>query len=360
LNGQAAAAGGRPAPRPEGLSVAEAFAEFWRRGVQHFRDERVIDRFDQATKAVTPVCGHLPAASFGLGEMEDVRLGLLGRKPPLARGYINALMSAVKQVVAWLHAHKLVSAAVLADARALKALGPGDGGRETGPVPPVEEWVVEATLPHLSPTVAAMVRVQRLTGARPGELCAMRPKDVSRAPAERVVVPGTGRSVSAQAVGDRLVWLYCPGAHKNLRRGKPRVIAVGPEAQAVLGPLLERRASGEFVFRPADALSPARCEALGVRDYYTVRSFRTAIRRAVARANRLRQEAAAKGAGGPVVLLPPWHPHQLRHAAAEEIADVLDADAAGAALGHSASRRALDSYVLASIRKAAEAAAKVG
>ncbi len=45
---------------------------------------------------------------------------------------------------------------------------------------PVEDSTVEATLPYLSAVVADMIRLQRLTGMRPGEVCAVRPCDVDR------------------------------------------------------------------------------------------------------------------------------------------------------------------------------------
>ena len=44
----------------------------------------------------------------------------------------------------------------------------------------LEDAVVEATLPYLPDIVADMVRVQRLTGARPGEACSLRPADIDR------------------------------------------------------------------------------------------------------------------------------------------------------------------------------------
>lgn len=47
-------------------------------------------------------------------------------------------------------------------------------------VKPVENAVVEATLPHLPEIVADMVRFQRLTGTRPGEVCGLRPADIDR------------------------------------------------------------------------------------------------------------------------------------------------------------------------------------
>ena len=52
--------------------------------------------------------------------------------------------------------------------------------RETVPVKPVADAVIDATLPTLPPVVADMVRLQRLTGCRPAEVCILRPCDVDR------------------------------------------------------------------------------------------------------------------------------------------------------------------------------------
>ena len=50
--------------------------------------------------------------------------------------------------------------------------------RETAPILPVDDAVVDATLPHLPAVVADMVRLQRLDRLRPGEVCSLRPCDV--------------------------------------------------------------------------------------------------------------------------------------------------------------------------------------
>lgn len=47
--------------------------------------------------------------------------------------------------------------------------------RETEPVKPVADAVVDVTLPYVLPPVRAMIQVQRLTAMRPGEVCLMRP-----------------------------------------------------------------------------------------------------------------------------------------------------------------------------------------
>jgi len=91
--------------------------------------------------------------------------------------------------------------------------------KETGPVLPVDDATVEATIAHLRPLVADMVRLQRLTGIRPGEVCVMRPCDIDR-------------------TGD--VWQYRPHEHKMEHKGRSRVILLGPKAQAILRPYLLR------------------------------------------------------------------------------------------------------------------------
>lgn len=47
--------------------------------------------------------------------------------------------------------------------------------RETKPVLPVPEEHIQAILPHLSPQVAAMVRLQHHGGARPQEVIGILP-----------------------------------------------------------------------------------------------------------------------------------------------------------------------------------------
>ena len=70
--------------------------------------------------------------------------------------------------------------------------------------------------PTCPPVVADMVRFQRLTGCRPGEVCQIRPCDVDRS-------------------GE--VWEYRPESHKTEHHGLERIIYIGPKAQDVLCPI---------------------------------------------------------------------------------------------------------------------------
>ena len=105
--------------------------------------------------------------------------------------------------------------------------------REAEPVGPVPEAHVRATLPFLSPQVAAMVQVQLLTGARPGEVCGLRPSDLA-------------------ATRDE-VWLYRPSEHKTEHFERERVVMIGPRAQTVLRPWLDR-APDSACFSPSEVV----------------------------------------------------------------------------------------------------------
>src|SRR5207302_1797839 len=104
--------------------------------------------------------------------------------------------------------------------------------RDTEPIAPVADEVVDATLPFLNRHVRGLVELQRLTGCRPGEACRIRRSEID-----------TGGAV----------WLYRPSQHKGSWRGKPRVIAIGPKAQDLLreffAPSIE-----DYLFSPRRAV----------------------------------------------------------------------------------------------------------
>ena len=99
--------------------------------------------------------------------------------------------------------------------------------RERPPVRPVAEETVEATLPHLSPQVAAMVRLQLLTAARPGEVC------VDPAPRRRPLAGGVDLPARVAQDGaprpragdrDRAEGAGGPGAVAGAGPGRPLLL----------------------------------------------------------------------------------------------------------------------------------------
>jgi integrase len=162
--------------------------------------------------------------------LKAIRLAMI--EEGQSRRYVNDNVARIKRLFKWAASEQLVPASVAQALMTVEGLRKGHGkARETAPVEPVDDAVVEATLPYLPAVVADLVRLQRLTGCRPGEILAMRPADVDRS-------------------SD--VWRYTPAEHKTEHHGKRRVIFIGPQAQAVLLPYLLRDAEA-YCFSPADS-----------------------------------------------------------------------------------------------------------
>src|SRR5262249_41143704 len=166
--------------------------------------------------------------------------------------------------------------------------------------------------------VAAMARLQLLTGMRAGEAMVMRACDLT-----------TGGPT----------WTYRPHKHKGKQRGKDRVIFLGPQAQEVIRPFLGTSLEA-YLFSPRRYVEEMRARRAAARkskrtpseqkrrrkkapkrqpgERYTRRSYRVAILR------------ACKAAG-----VPPWSPLQLRHTAATLLRARYGVEAARVILGHS-------------------------
>jgi integrase len=208
-----------------------------------------------------------------------------------SRNYINMTLVRIRRMYKWAVSEELIPVAVF---QALLTVAPLRKGRarETTPRKPVPQEHVDATLKELKPWVRKMVRLQWLTGVRSQSLCKAKPEqfDTSTTP-----------------------WRWHP-RHKTEHLDHSLVVFIGPEAQAILGPILKAAKPGEFLF------SPRSRHGTPVRRY---RSFydSTSYARAIAR--------AAKRAG-----VPHWSPHQLRHARATLVRERHGLEAAQAALGH--------------------------
>jgi integrase len=245
--------------------------------------------------------------------------------------------------------------------------------RESEPVLPVEENVIQATLHHLPPLVADMVRLQRLTGCRPEEVCLLRPCDID--------TTGT-------------VWAYRPESHKMMHHGRERVIFIGPRGQEILRPFLLRDKStycfcpseGErkrrevaherrltplaYGNRPGTNKSSKPKRTAGGR--YDTASYRRAIYRACEVAfgmpENLRTEPkneAAEQKAERLKLASQWRdkhcwaPNRLRHSAATEIRKRFGLEAAQVTLGHAAAD-VTQVYAERDLEKAAHVMALVG
>jgi integrase len=263
----------------------------------------------------------------------------------LAQKTVNRRLGMLKRVFKWAASEELVPPGVY---QALSTVGGLRRGRmstpDSRPVRPVPQAHIDAVRPHVSRQVWALVQLQLLTAARPGELVGLRPCDIDQS--------GT-------------IWLAQPHERKTAHHGHARVIYMGPRAQELLRPLLSGRSPWSYLFSPAEAEEERRKRQHAERrtplscgnrpgtnrrhspkrtpgEHYTVDSYRRAIQRACELASVTR-----------------WHPHQLRHNAATYLRKEFGLDAARIILGHR-SPAVTDMYAELDREKALEIMAQIG
>jgi integrase len=365
---------------PSEVTVAEILASFAERVRPRWIGSSDLARVDATIRHLDLFAGDELARDFRKTRLEEFRRYLIkqkttGREPsrkgkrgklrsghagrPYSRTWINYLIGIAKQIFAWAADEDLMSSEQAAKIWRLKPLRRGQGGRETLKVPPVPESVVAATVPELSPVVRALVQIQQLTGARPGEIVCMRRRDISTTAGEPVRIPNT----SIDAIAANGVWFYVPASHKNIHRGKPRVLALGPRAQEVLRPFVAGRRPDDSIFSPEEAYRwhlerNERCtdylDAGGsVRDQYDSKTYGRAVSRAIKRINEQRF------AEGPLALLPHWSPGQIRHTTATDVRARFGRETAAEFLGHSGLEM-IDRYAEQALETAARIATAIG
>jgi integrase len=342
-----------PPTRPEDVTVSEIILAYWRHVEHYYRHPdstptTEVRNIKIALRRLRQLYGQTPATAFNSLALEALRDEMI--RDGLCRNRINKDVARVKQMFRWAASKRLVPDAVHQSLATVGGLRVGrSAAKETAPVKPVADAVVEATLPHLSPQVATMVRLQRLTGMRPGEVVVMRTIDLD-----------TSGSV----------WLYRPGSdqgahgrHKNAYRGHDRVVPIGPKAQETLKPWL-RLNLHEFLFQPREAEAWRHAERR--------KNRKTPMTPSQAKRQRKKSPKKAPGSHYSVITydqaigkacakggVPHWHPNQLRHAKATELRREVGLEAARVVLGHR-SPRITEVYAELDVSKAAEVMEQLG
>jgi integrase len=221
-----------------------------------------------------------------------------------SRNYINAVCSRVKRMFKWGVSEELIPPSIFHAVATVPGLRKGRSeARETLPRAPVSREHVELVLAELSPTVAAMVELQWLSGARSQSICQAR----------------AGQFDCAAAP-----WTWRP-RHKTEHLDHELVLFIGPRAQNLLAPFLADRSPGDYLFQPMHQNGR---RARGFRAFYDSVSYLRAISRAIDRVNAARKNSE-------LTPIPHWTPHQLRHARGTLVRERHGLEAAQAALGHS-------------------------
>jgi integrase len=369
---------GRHLPKTDSLSVNEVILAYVRYATGYYSsggETSEVARIKDAARPLKRLFGHVPAAEFGPRKLKAVREAMLAKG--WCRTNVNHQIHRIKRMFNWAVSEELVAPEVYHGLQAVSGIRKGmTDVRESAPIKPVPEMVLQTTLPKLPPALRAVAELQFLTGMRPGEALALRTVDLET----------SGR-----------VWTYKPEKHKTAHHGHERTIFIGPRAQEIVKPWLKTDLQANL-FCPADAeearnaerrrnrqspMTPSQAtrERKHTREHpwgacYQLASYRQAIvracdaafplpghlDRAVGESRRawlarltLEEKAEIKAwrAGYH------WHPNQLRHNAATRLRKEHGIELARIVLGH-ATAFTTEIYAEADRAHAMEIVAKVG
>ena len=324
---------------PSEYSINEMLLAYWGFAQRYYskngKPTKELACMRDAMRTLRLLYGESDVRDFGPLSLKAVRNHMI-EVEKLSRGVINNRVNRIRRIFKWAVSEELIPVQIFEALRTVAGLRFGrSAARETDPVRPANDQDVESVLAFMAPPVAAMVRLQRITGMRACELVQMRATDIERSSA---------------------VWVYEPAEHKNQWRGHSRQVALGPQAQEILKPFLDRPADA-YLFSPREAdewqreqrrlksvtnnnrrtpIYPSELKARerlrAVRlkksrkrppqERYCTDSYRRAIDYAIARAKR----------NG--VTVSHWHPHQLRHSRATEVRRDFGVEGAQVVLGH--------------------------
>jgi integrase len=330
-----------------GLTIDQLILSYWDRYVTtyYIKDGRPTseqDNIRQALRFIRRLYGQMAAREFSPSKLKATRQAMIdaGR----CRNLINKDVNRVRGMFRWAVEHEFVPVEVYQALLAVAGLRKHRSeARERPPVGPVTDELVEAVLPHVTPAVATMIRVQRLTAMRPQEVILMRAADIDRTD------PGG--------------WVYTPERHKSEHHGRRRTVFLGPKSVALLAPYIEAAGDG-YLFSPRRSVEQWRAEQRAGRQSPLTPS--QAARRPKSDSKRTHGELYDDGAYRKAIRkvcqklgIPIWYPLQLRHAAACEIRRRFDLETSQAVLGH-AEMQVTEIYAQKDLDRARRAMQQIG
>ncbi|QDS99285.1 tyrosine-type recombinase/integrase [Adhaeretor mobilis] len=330
------------------VTISELILVYRRHTKSYYRKHGKVTReagtIDEVLRLLRKHHAMTYAADFGPLALDELREAMIDELD-WSRKYINKQVNRLRGMFKWASAKEIIDASLSTALRELPGLKKGrTRAREIVKVSSVSDADIKATLEFMPEIVADMVRVQRLTSARPGEICSMSPGDIDTS-------------------GD--VWVYKPAEHKTEHFEKDRIVAIGPQAQQILKPYLQARGAESFCFSPAESerrrreraaiarTTPLSCgnrrgsnrvstPRRTAKDCYSTASYRRAVHRACDKAG-----------------VEKWSPNRIRHTASTEIRKRFGIDAARAVDGHG-STSTTEIYAELDLQKAVEVMRQVG
>jgi len=312
---------------PHGITVAELILAYLRHCDGYYltadgSPSATLEDIKRSLRRVRELYAHSPADEFGPRDLKAVREKMIAEGH--SRVVVNARIGDIKKMFKWGVSEELVKADSFHQLSAVEGLRTGRiKAPDYTPIKPANPVHVQTAMTFMPPAAAALVKLQRMTGARAGELVTLRTVDIDQtSPA---------------------VWEYRPANHKGSWRGKDRVLYFGPKCMEVLAPFIAKAKSLDHcLFNPVieeaerhavraekrktprypsqmkrNENKKPKTRVRGPRGRYTTGTYRQAIERACDAAGVER-----------------FTPHTLRHLAATEIRRELGIDVARAVLGH--------------------------
>lgn len=225
------------------LTIGQLVALFMEHGTADFSASRrgtiEAQNYTDATRELLHLYSDLPAIDFDVLHLKAVRLMMIDQA--LCRETINRhRIRRIRTIIRWATEHHGLDARVIARLTAMKPLRPNvNGVREA---PPTKAATLEQIMAVLRDSKCpmvnrAMLMLQGSCGARPGEVCMCHEMEINQAPPE---APPLSSPHSRLAKGGGGIWLWTPSQHKNLWRGKQRIIPIGESGQLACLPYLGR------------------------------------------------------------------------------------------------------------------------
>jgi len=289
-----------------GPSVGEICLAFLRHAETHYvKNDKPTSQMHVLRSVVKPLnllYGLTPASDFGPLALKAVRQRLI--EQGWCRDVINRSMSRIRQIFKYAIENELIrDPAVLTRLQTVAPLLEGrTEAHDNAPRTSVSDADIDAVKAIVKPLVKDLIDLQRLTGARSGELLTLTTSNIKR---------------------EGEVWTAEVSEHKTRHHGKSRVLYFGPQSQRLL-----------LRYLNADPDLPL--------FLITQNGYRRAVTRACQKAKIER-----------------WVPHQLRHTAAETVRDTFGLEHAQSILGH-AKANMTEHYAKAGQKRAAEVAKRIG
>jgi len=190
--------------------------------------------YKYAVAYLLEVYGELAVNEFSPKKLKVVRSQMV-KAGTLCRKMINRYVGKIRRIFVWGVGEEIVKSTVSDALKAVKDLRKGEEGtRDNPPRQEVPDNVIEATLPFLPPTVAAMVQVQWLTGMRPSEVFNMTVGSIDRSRSNGL-------------------WYYSP-RHKTEEHIGEKPIPLGKPEQRLIEPYIVDKKAEAAIFSPRQAV----------------------------------------------------------------------------------------------------------